>query len=102
MIREFDGSSVRPSSPISIVPEQVGPSIHFLSWIWKYYNHFRGSGVKIYDKRFNVPPLASYRRFPISRKLSLLGVSTLSHTVNYAGFHTGVHGENISLKLRLD
>ena len=39
---------------------------------------------------------------PISRQPSLLGVSMLSYTVNYAGSHTGVHRESISSKLRLD
>ena len=39
---------------------------------------------------------------PISRQPSLLGVSMLSCTVNYAGSHSGVHRKRISSKLRLD
>ena len=61
MVREFHGS-VRPS-PISIVHEQVGPSIHFLDM--EIIQLLPGvCSVKIYDKRDNMPTLASYRRFP--------------------------------------
>ena len=54
-VREFDGS-VRPS-PISIVREQIGPSIHLDMEI---IQPFPGvCGVKMYDKRDNMPTLAS-------------------------------------------
>ena len=59
-VREFDGN-VRPS-PISIVRKQQGPSIHFLDM--EILQPFPGvCEVKMYDKRDNMPTLASYRRF---------------------------------------
>ena len=61
-VREFDGT-VRPS-PISIVREHVGPSIHFLD-MEIVQPLFPGvCGVKMYGKRDKMPSLASYRRFP--------------------------------------
>ena len=60
-VREFD-SNVR-RSPISIVCEHLGPSIHFLDM--EILQPFPGVGaVKMYDKRDNMPTLVSYRRFP--------------------------------------
>ena len=60
-VREFDGS-VR-SSPISIVREQVGPSIHVLDM--EIIQPLPGvCSVKMYDKRDYMPTLVSYRRFP--------------------------------------
>ena len=60
-VRDFDGS-VRPS-PISIVREQIGPSVHFLDM--EIIQPFPGvCEVKMYDKRDNMPTLASYRKFP--------------------------------------
>ena len=57
-IRELDGS-VRPS-PISIVRDQLGPSIHFLDM--EIVQLRPGTcEVKMYDKRDNMPTLASYR-----------------------------------------
>ena len=61
-VREFD-DSVQPPSSISIVREQVGRSIHFLDV--EVLQPFTGvCGVKMYDKRDNMPTLALYRRFP--------------------------------------
>ena len=60
-VRDFDGS-VRPS-PISIVREQIGPSVHFLDM--EIIQPLPGvCEVKMYDKRDNMPTLASYRKFP--------------------------------------
>ena len=60
-VREFDGGSVRPS-PILIVREQLGPRIHFLDMeILQPLTGF--CEVKMYDKRDNMPTLASYRKF---------------------------------------
>ena len=60
-VREFDGSV--QSSPMSIVREQVGPSIHFLDMeIIQPLPEV--CSLKMYDKRDNMPTLASYRRFP--------------------------------------
>ena len=51
-VREFDGS-VR-SSPISIVREQMGPSVHFLDM--EIIQPLPGAcEVKMYDKRDNMP-----------------------------------------------
>ena len=52
-VREFDGS-VRPSPIISIVREQIGPSVHFLDM--EVIQPLPGvCEVKIYDKRDNMP-----------------------------------------------
>ena len=60
-VREFDGSV--QSSPMSIVREQVGPSIHFLDMeIIQPLPEV--CSLKMCDKRDNMPTLASYRRFP--------------------------------------
>ena len=60
-VREVDGR-VRPS-PISVVREQVGPSIHF--WDMEIIQPLPGEcSVKMYDKRDNMPTLASYRKLP--------------------------------------
>ena len=98
-VREFDGS-VRPS-PISIVREQIGPSVHFLDM--EIIQPLPGAcEVKMYDKCDNMPTLASYRKLPHIKTTILLGVSMLSYTVSYAGSHTDVHRDSISSKARLD
>ena len=77
-VREFDGS-VRPS-PISIVREQVGPSIHFLDM--EIIQLLPGvCSVKMYDKRDNMPTLASYRRLPHIE-------TTISVRCKYAVLHS--------------
>ena len=82
-VREFDGS-VRPS-PISIVREQIGPSVHFL------------------DMEIIQPlPGICIESSLISRRLYRLDVSMLSYTVNYAASHIDVHRDSVSSKLRLD
>ena len=78
MVREFDGS-VRPS-PISIVRGQVRPSIHFLDM--EIVQSIPGvCEVKMYDKRDNMPTLASYRRFPHIE-------TTISVRCKYAVLHS--------------
>ena len=60
-VREFDGS-VWPS-PISIVRERVGPSIHFLDMEIIQQPFPELCSIEMYDKRDNMPTLTSYRRF---------------------------------------
>ena len=77
-VREFDGS-VRPS-PISIVREQIGPSVHFLDV--EIIQPLPGAcEVKMYDKRDNIPTLASYRKFPHIE-------TTISVRCKYAVLHS--------------
>ena len=98
-VREFVGS-VRPF-PISIVREQIGPSIHFLDMeiiepspgVYK---------VKMQISVITCLPWLRTEGSPISRQPSLLGVSMLSYTVSYAGSHTDAHRDSISSKLRLN
>ena len=96
---EFDGNNVRPS-PISIVREQVGPSIHFLEM--EIVQPFPGvCEVRMYDKRDKMPTLVSYRMFPhIETAISIR--CKYAYIVNYAVSHIVVHRESFSLKLRLD
>ena len=94
-VREFDGS-VRPS-PISIVREQIGPSVHFLDM--EIIQPLPGvCEVKIYDKRDNMPiiPWLRIESSLISRRLYRIDVSMLSYTVNYTASQIDVHRDSIS------
>ena len=76
-VREFDGS-VR-TSPLSIVREQIGPTIHFLDM--EIIQPRPGvCEVKLYDKRDSMTSLASYRRFPHME-------TTISVRCKYAVLH---------------
>ena len=80
-VREFDGS-VRPS-PISIVREQIGPSVHFLDM--EIIQPLPGAcEVKMHDKRDNMPALASYRKFPHIE-------TTISVRCKYAILHSQLY-----------
>ena len=79
-VLDFDGN-VRPS-PISIVQDQQGPSVHFLDM--QIMQMSPGScDVKMYDKRDrdSMPALASYRKFPHIE-------TTVSTSCKYAVLHS--------------
>ena len=78
-VREFDGS-VRPS-PISIVREKIAPSVHFLDMEIIRPLPPGICEVKMYDKRYNMPTLASYRKFPHIE-------TTISVRCKYAALHS--------------
>ena len=78
-VREFDGS-VRPST-ISIVREQIGPSVHCLDMEIIQPLPPGACEVKMYDKRDNMPTLASYRKFPHIE-------TTISVRCKYAVLHS--------------
>ena len=77
-VRDFDGN-VRPT-PISIVREQSGPTVHFLDM--EIIQPMPGvCEVKMFDKRNNMPTLAAYRKFPHIE-------TTISVRCKYAVLHS--------------
>ena len=77
-VLDFNGN-VRPS-PISIVQDQQGPSVHFLDM--QIMQLSPGiCDVKMYDKRDSMPALASYRKFPHIE-------TTVSTSCKYAVLHS--------------